>query len=369
VSTPTQTHEHEPPLRDVPALPWRRVAVIGLVLFAVSMGGWEFYWANVQEFTRGYRDGSPMWAYSRGLLEQDLDGSTAMVGSSRILFDIDLEQWQRDTGSLPYQLALMGTSPRPFLEDIALESEFGGLLVVGVTSVLFFTPLEPLTLYYGDALDRYRELTPSQRVGYRVSRIVEPWLAFYHWDAALFMVLRRQTWWPERPGYIDPMPLGRRLADTHATRQVDMWHKLDNDPAHQAIIQDLWHTFLTMPMEPPPPGAFEQLQENILQSVTEQVGAIRGRGGDVVFVRFPSSDEFRDFERQVFPREMFWDRLIEATGAVGIHFEDYPELQDVRLPEWSHIHSEDKTRFTAALIRIVRDELAAAGTPRQELGP
>lgn len=340
-----------------------------MALLATMIGGWEFYWGNVSEFARGYRDGIPIWAYTRGLLEQDLDGSTAIVGSSRILFDIDLEQWQRDTGSLPYQLALMGTSPRPFLEDIAVDSEFNGLLIVGVTSILFFTPLDPLTLYYGDAIDYFRGLSPTQHISYRISRLIEPWLAFYHWDAALFTVLRRQPWLPERPGYVEPFPLGRRLAETHSTRQVDMWHMLDSDPYYQEITKDLWRSFLYAPMEPPPQDVFEQLQRDILESVTEQVRLIRARGGEVVFVRPPSTDEFRDVERQAFPREMFWDRLIEATGAVGIHFEDYPQLQDVRVPEWSHIHSEDKTRFTAELIPIIRDALAAAGTPRPELGP
>ncbi len=369
MSTAIQTHAHRPPLRDVPTLPWRRVAVLGTVMFAALLGSWEFYWAEVAQFTRGYRDGVAMWAYTRGLLEQDLDGSTALIGSSRILFDIDLEEWERDTGSLPYQLALMGTSPRPFLEDIALHSDFNGLLVVGVTTVLFFVPLDPLSLFYGPALEHYRELTPAQRVGYRISRLIEPWFAFFHWDSALFAVLRRQPWMPVRPDFFDPLAFPRRLEATRATRQVDMWHVLDSDPAHQKLVQDYWSAFLNMPMEPPPPGVFEQLQEDIRRSVTEQVQAIRARGGEVVFVRFPSSDEFRDFERRAFPREMFWDPLLEATGAVGIHFEDYPELQDVRLPEWSHIHSEDKTRFTAALISIIRDELIAAGTPRPELGP
>jgi len=369
MSTLVETHAHEPPLRDVPVQSWRRVAVLGVVMFAALLGGWEFYWAEVAQFTRGYRDGEPMWAYTRGLLQRDLDGSTASVGSSRILFDLDLEEWQRETGQMPYQLALMGTSPRPFLEELALHSEFSGLLLVGVTPPLFFAPLEPLTLFYGPAIEYYQELTPAQRVGYRISRFIEPWFAFFHWDSALLAVLRRQTWMPVRQDFFDPFAFPRRLEATRSTRQVDMWHVLDSDSAHQKLIQDYWTAFLNMPMEPPPPGVFEQLQEDIRQSVTEQVRAIRSRGGEVVFVRFPSADEFLDFERRIFPREMFWDPLIEATGAVGIHFEDYPELQDVRLPEWSHIHSEDKTRFTADLVRIIRAELAAAGTPRPELEP
>jgi len=368
MSMASQTTQH-PPQRMIPAVPWARLATLTVALFAIAIGSWEFYWGNTREFVRGYRDDIGMWAYTRRQLDADMQGSTAIVGGSRILFGADLAQWQQDTGQMPYQLSLMGTSPRPFLEELAVDSEFSGLLVVGVTPVLFFTPLVPLTLYYGHALDHYRDQTPSQRIGYRISRLIEPWIAFYHWDSALFAMLRRQAWWPERDGYQLIIRLPRRLEETRSTRQVDMWHVLENDPEHQAFIHDTWRDFFNMPLEIPPPDVAAQMQADIRNSVSAQVRLIRERGGEVVFVRMPSNGEFLDVERQGFPREVFWDPLIEATGTVGIHFEDYPELQDVRLPEWSHIHSDDKTRFTQDLIVIIREALEAAGTPRSELDP
>ena len=56
-----------------------------------------------------------------------------------------------------------------------------------------------------------------------------------------------------------------------------------------------------------------------------------------------------------------------AAGAVGVHFEDYPALSDVRTPEWSHISAQDKARWTRALIGIVQKIMAERGIQRPEI--
>ena len=56
-----------------------------------------------------------------------------IIGSSRILWDSNLDVWEEMTGRRPIQLALPGTNPRQFLEDFANDSSFNGFLVVGVT--------------------------------------------------------------------------------------------------------------------------------------------------------------------------------------------------------------------------------------------
>jgi hypothetical protein len=63
----------------------------------------------------------------------------------------------------------------------------------------------------------------------------------------------------------------------------------------------------------------------------------------------------RDIENKFAPRVAFWDRLIESSGTLGIHFEDYPELQDFRCPEWSHLTSEDASEFTRRLMPILEN--------------
>jgi hypothetical protein len=76
----------------------------------------------------------------------------------------------------------------------------------------------------------------------------------------------------------------------------------------------------------------------------------------VVFVRPPSGGEYYTYEQKYFPRDETWDLLLKRTGAPGIHFDDYPQLQGYYLPEWSHIAPSDAVRFTAALAPIFERE-------------
>jgi hypothetical protein len=89
------------------------------------------------------------------------------------------------------------------------------------------------------------------------------------------------------------------------------------------------------------------------------VAALNARGVEVVFLRAPSTGEYYAFEQKVFPRAGTWDALLQRTGAPGIHFEDYPELQGYILPEWSHLAAPEADRFTAALAPLVEQEFNA----------
>jgi hypothetical protein len=51
-----------------------------------------------------------------------------------------------------------------------------------------------------------------------------------------------------------------------------------------------------------------------------------------------------------------------------VHFEDYPELTDVKTPEWSHISSRDKARWTRSLVGILQQRMEEAGIQRPEMG-
>ena len=47
-----------------------------------------------------------------------LSGGTVLVGTSRLLFDVQLPVWERLAGTRPIQLSLEGTSPLPVLEEL-----------------------------------------------------------------------------------------------------------------------------------------------------------------------------------------------------------------------------------------------------------
>ena len=75
-------------------------------------------------------------------------------------------------------------------------------------------------------------------------------------------------------------------------------------------------------------------------------------------LRPPSIGPYYAMEQKVFPRARTWDVLLRRTGAPGIHFEDYPQLQGYDQPEWSHLSASEAKRFSAALVPLVEDEFA-----------
>jgi hypothetical protein len=334
------------------------------LLFLVALGGWEAYWRG-QGFYPSYRNSEGLWAMTRRQVDRAEPGATVIIGSSRALFDTDLEAWEGETGTLPIQLALEGTNPRPVLAGLARDPDFTGLLVVGVTPPLFFMPEVG---YREAAIERYESETPSQWLSQRISMPLEQILAFYSFDTKLFTVLKRQTWWPERSGVRIERDV-RKLANLRRTRQAPLWEKLEYDPAYAALARDIWREFLDNPPPPLPPDEAKRMFDTMIEELQRDVEAIRARGGEVVFVRYPSTGHFLEVETRAFPRERFFDDVVDSVDAVGVHFDDHPELQDVTIPEWSHIASRDSPRFTRALIQILRRELTARGIHRPELGP
>jgi len=57
--------------------------------------------------------------------------------------------------------------------------------------------------------------------------------------------------------------------------------------------------------------------------------------------------------------------LLQRTGAPGIHFQDYPQLQGYEQPEWSHLSAAEATRFTAALVPIIQRQPWARGNAQR----
>jgi hypothetical protein len=127
-----------------------------------------------------------------------------------------------------------------------------------------------------------------------------------------------------------------------------MWPRLEADPRLLEHARNVW-----LARDRAPPDA-ETLTRTMAES-REAVEKIRARGGDVVFVRAPSAGGVYERESRQVPRDKTWNRLLRETGAFGIHFEDYPEMQGLEVPEWSHLSAASATRFTRAYVGVLRE--------------
>lgn len=357
ISNSSELPPHIEPHRPVPELRIGLAAAVALVVFGSALAGWELYWRSWGAVP-SYRNSDGLWAMQRSRIDAGEGKATVFIGSSRTLSNIQLDVWERLGGERPIQLALEGTSPAAPLESLADDPDFKGRLIVGVTPMLFFSGFE----YRGEVFAYYPKETPSQRASQRLSMaMVEPLFAFYDPDFALFTILKRQQW-AERPGVRVRRDV-RKLFLTEADRNTRMWEKLERDPAYQKIATDIWSQNFAPP-DPKMIAAAPAMRQKQIERAATAVAKLKARGVETIFVLHPAAGPFLEFERRANPREVSWDVLLARTGARGIHFEDHPELQGYRLPEWSHLATADAKRYTEALYAIIHRPADAAASVR-----
>lgn len=336
--------------RPVPARPWPAILAVAVVATAGLTAAWEAYWRDAGFVNHDYTDTSGLWAIQRRRVGGE---RTILIGSSRMKFDINLQAWAEATGGpRPIQLALVGTSPRGVLTELAEDTTVSGLVVVGVTPGIFFRTRRG---YLGDFPERAARESPSEWLGQRLLMVMEDIFAYLDWDTQLGAILERQPL-PIREGMYRDRAV-RKLSRSEADRQAYLDPRVLTDSAYRQLARDIWMDGTDRPDRPPSPGPDSVTA--LIAEINRDIAKIRARGGDVAFVRFPSSGGFRELERRDFPRERYWDRLAREVDAVAIHFEDYPQLRDYPTPEWSHLSREDAVRFTRDLVPILMDSLRA----------
>lgn len=339
--------------RTVPSNATRGLLFTAIVLTALAIGGWEMWARSTGLETGYYHDDDGLWAVERRKASA-LDHPTVIIGSSRVFFDIDLNTWQELTGTRPIMLALEGTDPMPFLRHLAADENFNGTVVVGVTPPLFFTGYAER----GNVLEYFKNETPTQRISKRIGFLLEPRFAFHgagQRDLALFKLLSLIEM-PNRPGIPPPHMTIRDIADSDIDRNTRLWHRVWEDPKLTAATTGRWK-FLLESIPPPPPDAPPFDVPAFMAGVKASVDQIRARGGDVVFVRCPSEGFFAVVEGHAFPKAVFWDAIADGVNAGTVHFADNPSLQGFRVPEWSHLHGDDRVPFTRALVPLVQTAL------------
>ncbi len=335
--------------RPTPQRPWRAICLAAFGAALILTACWEVFWRGRGFEAGDFNNTNALWADAR---RNAVGDATVMIGSSRILFDIDLDIWEEISGVRPVQLALEGTSPRIFLKDLAEDEKFKGLVIVGVTAPIFF-PRDGGQR--AGALKYAREQSLAQRADQILMLELEKRLAFIDEQTRL----KRQfaIWpFPLREG-MKPRFDPRKLETLGPDRNAQMWARVENDARYQDEARQQWLIgFQRLAPPPGPDGKPAAMPDAAIDAVIAEVKAnvdkIRARGGDVAFMRLPYTGPWQEMEDGGFPRQRFWDRLIAGVDAAGVTFQDYPELQGYILPEWSHLSASEAERYTRAVTPI-----------------
>ena len=332
--------------REVPALAWSRAAAFAFALTFLGLVGWELYARSLHLHAGDFDDGPGLWAAERRKVDTGPREQVVLLGDSRILYDTDLGIWEEVAGRRPIQLALRGTSGAAFLTDIANDEHFAGLAVVGMTEPLFFSGRMGL---HGKSLEYLRTESPSQRSGQVLHVGISRVFAFLDEGYALFPMIE-QIDIPNRGDIKGPYLDVWKIAETTDDRQTHLWERIETD----ARLRD--HAIRVWDDGKGPPLTAEQIAKTI-DAAKRDCAKIRARGGEVVFLRPPSGQPNRANEELRAPRAKVWDALLRETGSRGIHFEDYPAMQGLEVPEHSHLSRASAKVFTRAYVEEIAKQI------------
>jgi hypothetical protein len=329
-----------------------KAALLMLALVTAAVIYWEFYLRS-KGFETAYFDDPALWSDKRRMVYEPADKATVFIGSSRIKFDLDIPTWEKITGNHAVQLACVGSNPVPILENLADDNKFKGRLVVDVTEGLFFSSSPMNSFRPTENMKYYKEETPAQRASFHINHLLESQLVFLDKEWLSLGAIMEKLPLTNRPGVFMfggfPPDFGR----VKFNRQEYMTDHFSGDTALQNMVKNIWFGFMKASKEPPASGT---KLDSIFTKVKTAVDKIKARGGQVLFVRTPSSGGFQAGENKFFPREIYWDKLLAITHCPGIHYADYTDISGFICPEDSHLSLTDAKTFTISFIKILQEE-------------
>lgn len=318
------------------SLPWGRTWLVAVVFAVMLAAGEESYWRS-RGFLPSVPDSPELWHFWRQRLCRPDGRAVALLGTSRLQSDMSLDllrsAFPRSTVcqlGLPHGLGVLGV-----LESLADDDAFRGTVICE-----FYTSMLDPRLR-----DRHREIRDYRPA----SRLLWLWTLARQWlrgrlavfsrtlsvrqilhilavgrlhrhQALVFRAFDRETFWDFR-WHADP----QRLVDDEVRMYEAEYRRYGGVQSWDVLSKHVSH-------------------------VERLVRRIRQRGGQVVFLRIPSTQGVWDLEQRQAPRSEHWDRFAAATSAITIHFRDVPLMASLACPDGSHLTHPDAVRFTRAFI-------------------
>lgn len=313
---------------------WGRTWLLALVFCVSLLACLEGYFRFA-----GHRpsvmDDKSLWAYWRQKASGIGTNAIVLLGNSRMQLGFSLDAWkQMFPDQTVLQLAVDGSNPAPVLQDLASDPAFHGIVICDI---------EAWTILGKDWMGPETEY---------LSYFHKQWGPAKETECVLRTILQRHIVLLNpglSPGEsIGLIVRGRFPGPQYLRMRPDRSVQADYKLADVEMQKHRWRR-LNRGMMVALKGASRQQWHEDIKDFSRWVQRIRARGGNVIFVRFPSSGEVREIEEQYFPKTAFWDDFAELVGAECIHYEEVPSLRGFRCPEDSHLDERDAPRFTQSL--------------------
>ena len=313
---------------------WLRTWLLTAFLVVMVLGAAELAWRS-QGHRASVVDDLDLWSEQRA---QIYGGETTVVliGTSRIqlgfVSDVFHDRFPRHR---LVRLEAPLRHPVSALRNLAEDRAFRGVVIASVAIPWMRKGVYP---DLSEELDHYRDHYDwNARGNRRIASFVQSRLVSVNPNVNLRDVLVR---WARRGEWPDPLHVVTK-ADRSRAGDFSLHPDLKRSRKNLVFITKERERLHHVSSE----AMLEQLVE--LDALAER---IRERGGNVVFVRLPSSGKIRRIDEKYYPKREYWDRFAARTTAPTLHFLDVPTLADFECADGLHLDQRDAPRFTALLL-------------------
>ncbi len=327
------------PLRAVPTGGWGKTWLVGLVVAAGLSGGAELGWRAQGQRPTASGDDLDLWAVERARASNGERRTIVILGKSRAQLDLDGDTLKRRyPDHTIVQLALNGRGAFAVFEDLVADERFVGTILFSLT--------EPdLTLGDADAqrpaVDRATSIGPDARYN-----------AILRAHVASQLAVRSHLLLPER--VLDQWSRGQWPAQNFIITDPDRFSRGDFSRANLDVVKgdvlDRVRGVLGRlgTMQNPTWPWMEHMQR-----IAPMKATLERRGGRVIFLHLPVTEESATFSQRVWPKQRFWDPFARSVGGAAVHYADHPSLRGFASPDTSHLDAKDAPRFTGALLKVL----------------
>ena len=315
---------------------WGRIWLAAFLVVVVVMGAWEFYWRG-KGFFPSVNDDLNLWSLTRSKISPKT--KVAFAGSSRIQMGLHPDVFKQKLGIVPVNLSVDGNPPYPVIYDLAGDVSFKGTLIVSFTP-RWLGESDPKKSRASKWVRKHKKKTLLSKVDTYLAVAVQKTFAFRYSGLSISKIRSKL----ERG--LAPIP-------TYAPLRFDRYRQGLFTPENTPRILAARTKRERMFAKKARPVTEKGFEERI-EALNKAIAKIRKRGGDVLFLRLPTSGPMLEIETALWPRQKYWGVFEKKISAKIIHFADHDSLKSFTCPDGSHMGLEDARRYTERLLEMIK---------------
>jgi hypothetical protein len=295
----------------------------------VTMTSYEFFLKH-KGFVASIEQNINLWSWYRGGLNKKND--LVLIGASRSRVDVNIPFLKKELSNYRItQLCINGQYPIATLKSLANDENFVGTVVMSANAETledrYLDMQKPHNDYYHDDATLYKSLD-AYLLAYLQSSF-----RFLHPLLGLEQVVK---FYDQHYRFIGVFYTSANLDQSMSAD----YSKTKKQKLLKHIVAEKEKNYSnTLPT----PVVNWVKNVELLQ---DYIHKIEQRGGNVVLVRFPTDKGHWQLDEKYYPREKYWDKI---TGVTKLHFHDIDGLNQIDLPDSSHLDTKDSKKFTEIL--------------------